>query len=156
MAMASDSNLGGGMEFTTAPTNVADVFRAAAQRCGNPKPSNSQPSGRGSIGNGEYAHFCMNLLVKPENRKAGSTDNFWSMDGAFAEILIVPVNLATDAPILCKDAQSSSQGYKVVYSIFGSYKDPSSGTTAELKGIRSNGLFFGAIKSAIKPSDNGS
>ena len=158
LSMTADPSLGGGMAFTTKPTDVADVFTSAAVRCRDPKPSSNQASGMGKIDlnlvtKGDYAHFCLNLLVNKDNKKAGSTENFWTMDGAFAEILIIPVDLATDSPIFCKDAKSSSQGFKVVYSIFGSYKDKSSGA---LKGIRSNGLFFGAIKSAIKPTDTGS
>jgi hypothetical protein len=59
------------------------------------------------------------------------------------EVLIIPVQLQSDLPILCQNVDSAAQGAKVIYSIYYANKVAgSSNQSALYSGQRIDGVFY--------------
>jgi type II secretory pathway pseudopilin PulG len=144
----SDVPLGDGatMSFSKNITALADSQREVASRCASPILGEREG---GKIGKGEFYRFCVNL--KPPTNKEFGSDSFWSQGSAFAEIIIIPVKLPSDEPLMCKEVTSSGEGAKVIFSIHfvskkGTTPVPGGAPKTVYTGHRNNGVFYVSVQ----------
>lgn len=124
--------------FTNSPVAKAATHQAAANRCKNPKDL-------ATIGDGQYSYFCMNFNVDASVRTSADVSNqsFWKLENPFMEIMLIPVNLKTDVPIMCQDSASPGSGIKILYSVHYASKtgDKQNGNDVYL-GKTMNNIFY--------------
>ena len=140
------SNLDGGgtasLSYTTNPVALAEGHKAAASRCRTPRKGLANSA---QIGSGEYSYFCMKFNANTSYLSQGnlSAQSFWKLPETFMEVLIIPVQLQSDTPILCQNVDSAAQGAKVIYSIYYANKVAGSSKNSVLySGQRIDGLFY--------------
>ncbi len=127
------------MRYTTTPVARASEHKDAAKRCTQPR--NGIANGA-RIGAGEYAYFCLKFEASQNYVQKGnlSAQSFWRVPDAFMEVMIVPVQLQTDTPILCRDVNGGAQGAKILYSVY--YSSQFGASSGGSLGKRLYGVFY--------------
>lgn len=129
------------MAFTNTPVALAGSHSEAANRC-------KSPVSKGKIGGtGEYSYFCMNFSsdANYQSKSTVSQQSFWKLQNSFMEIMLIPVDLALDTPIMCQNMQIGGvQGVKVLYSIYYANKSGTKDKNGKdvYLGKRINGVFY--------------
>jgi hypothetical protein len=85
-------------------------------RCNDPQVAN--------IGSGKSFHFCLQIKATAAPTTADAKKyQFAQMDDRVMELLVVPVNLATDQAIQCDEVRGAGAGLKIVWQIFNQFKN---------------------------------
>ena len=117
------------------PANM-DTFAKDVSRCRQPVGPATLPGG------GQYAYFCLQFNRDP-NDPPSNKNSFWSMDGAIAEITLLPIDLAADTPILCNKVKGARAGVKVQWRTYGVLNNSRISSEDMTKtGFRSSGIFL--------------
>lgn len=129
------------MQYTKSPVSLSTNHKAAAARCASPR---NGATDNARIDGGEYIYFCMKFDVDADylTKDKFSKQSFWKLPESFMEVLVIPVQLQTDTPILCKDVNGAGQGAKVIYSIYYANKVGGGRENATYDGKRIDGLFY--------------
>lgn len=126
------------VSFTRSPVALANDHKDAARRCG-------APVNKGKISGGEYAYFCMKIHADQpyKTSKTVSNQSFWKLDNSFMEVMLIPVDLPSDKPIMCADFHDGgAHGIKVLYSIYFANKVDVRRKESPYMGKRMNGVFY--------------
>ena len=125
LPLTTDSGVTTVLKFTKAPdllTGNDDV----KTRC-------RAPVGAGVLGAGQYMSFCM------EVNPTGSPQ----VDYRLLELLIVPVNLASDQAIQCIDARGAAAGVKVTWQMYNQIDNSKvSGGASGKTVLKESGIFL--------------
>jgi len=127
----------GSLSFIKAGSTPANMetFAKDVIRC-------KKPVGPATLGGGQYAYFCLQFNRDP-NDPPSNKNSFWSMDGAIAEITLLPIDLAADTPILCKDVKGARAGVKVQWRTYGVLNNNRIASEDKTQsGFRSSGIFL--------------
>jgi type II secretory pathway pseudopilin PulG len=103
LPITNESGVTTSLKFTKSKASLdsLDGHADVRTRCEN-------PVGPGVMGSGQYMSFCMEITP------TGSPQ----IDYRLLELLIVPVELASDAPINCADARGAAAGVKVTWQMY--------------------------------------
>lgn len=128
----------GSLSFIKAGSTPAhmETFAKDVIRCRQPVGPATLPGG------GQYAYFCLQFNRDPSDQPSNK-NSFWSMDGAIAEITLLPIDLASDNPILCKEVKGARAGVKVQWRTYGVLNNSRiSSEDKTQSGFRSSGIFL--------------
>ena len=135
IGIVADGKVGLQLNFTKSASRLPDNTDVKT-RCQN-------PVGPATLNTGQYMRFCME--IKPTTATNNSVKyGFSQMDYRLLEVLIIPVNLATDKPITCAQARGAAGGMKVVWQIFNVLNNSriNSADTSNKTVTRESGVFL--------------
>jgi hypothetical protein len=100
LPLMTESGVTTSLKFTRS-ADALDGHLDVKKRC-------QDPAGPGALGSGEYMSFCMEMTP------TGAPQ----INYRLLELLMVPVNLASDEAILCSDANGAAAGIKVTWQMY--------------------------------------
>ena len=125
LPLVTDSGVTTVLKFTKAP-NLLTGNDDVKSRC-------RAPVGPGVLGAGQYMSFCM------EVNPTGSPQ----VDYRLLELLIVPVNLASDQAIQCSQARGAAAGVKVTWQMYNQIDNSKvSGGASGKTVLKESGIFL--------------